>query len=97
MKKPVLLSAMALIAIASPAFAQDATAPSNDTVQSNGAGSDDPTSDAKMICKMQEVTGSFARTRKVCRTKAEWNRMVQDMQTQVRDYVDHGRGGSRGN
>lgn len=53
--------------------------------------------DSKVICKKQEVTGSFVRSRKVCRTKAEWNRITQDMQRQVQEYTDHGRGGSRGN
>lgn len=54
-----------------------------------------PASEAK-ICRTQEVTGSFVKKRKVCRTKREWQRLAEDHRSQAQDYVDHGRGGSNG-
>lgn len=52
---------------------------------------------SKVICKKQDVTGSFVKRRKVCRTAAEWNKIAQHSKTEANDYADHGRGGSRGN
>ncbi|WP_228243008.1 hypothetical protein [Porphyrobacter sp. GA68] len=49
------------------------------------------------ICRVQEVTGSHVRKRKVCRTAAEWRRLSDDHRGQAQEYVDHGRGGSNGN
>lgn len=60
------------------------------------AGNETPV-EPKLICKKEEVTGSFVRSRKVCRTKAEWQRLAEDTRQQVGDYIQHGRGGSRGN
>ena len=52
---------------------------------------------SKRVCRTREVTGSLVRSKKTCRTLAEWNRIEQEEQRQLREYVDHGRGGSRGN
>ncbi len=95
MRKLAFLSAIAVVSLASPSLAQDPRT-AGETSQANDGTPNDASGDAKMICKKQEVTGSLARSRKVCRTKAEWNRISQDMQSQMRDYVDHGRGGTNG-
>lgn len=55
-----------------------------------------PSDPQAKICRTQEVTGSFVKKRKVCRTKAEWRRLADDHRSQAQDYVDHGRGGSNG-
>lgn len=50
----------------------------------------------KMICKREATTGSFVKSRKVCRSLAEWNRLAEFTRNEMREYVDHGRGGSNG-
>lgn len=50
----------------------------------------------KEVCRRQAETGSFAKVRKVCRSKQEWNRLSQGQRDEAYDYSDHGRGGSRG-
>ncbi|TCD06228.1 hypothetical protein EYB45_00325 [Erythrobacteraceae bacterium CFH 75059] len=56
-----------------------------------------PTGPEPQICRVQDVTGSHVRKRKVCRTAAEWRRLADDHRAQAQEYVEHGRGGSRGN
>lgn len=51
----------------------------------------------RRICRVQQTTGSFVRTRKVCRTEVEWERLSRDHRDQMQEYAEHGRGGSRGN
>lgn len=53
--------------------------------------------DSEMVCRRQDVTGSFVQKRKVCRTRAEWRRLAEDHRAQAQEYVEHGRGGSNGN
>ena len=83
--------ALALGSFAFPAAGQN----SND--KSNNPLADDEVENSRVICKKQDVTGSFVKRRKVCRTKAEWDRLAQHSQSEANEYADHGRGGSRGN
>lgn len=93
-RAPLLL----LAAIALPLSAQDAgTQPGTEAPSASAtvvAAAADPNA---QICRVQEVTGSHVRKRKVCRTAAEWRRLSEDHRGQAQEYVDHGRGGSRGN
>lgn len=46
----------------------------------------------KMICKKQGETGSFVKTRKVCRTRAQWTRITEFQRDEARDNQDRNRG-----
>lgn len=46
----------------------------------------------KVICKTHVVSGSFLRKRRVCWTRAEWNRITEYQRDEARDLVDRSRG-----
>lgn len=87
-----LLSAAALLASSlafSAAAAEDAPAATGTTAATSGAASSPSTDPDKIICKTDKKTGTrlAKRTAKICKTKAEWDRidlenqlMNQDMQ-----------------
>jgi hypothetical protein len=41
----------------------------------------------KLICVRTRVTGSLTRTTKDCRTRAQWDRMAERTQKQMRDEM----------
>lgn len=45
-----------------------------------------------MICKKFDETGSLARKRKVCKTKAEWSKSTSELQDSMNRFVDERRG-----
>ena len=45
-----------------------------------------------MICKKFDETGSLARKRKVCKTKAEWSKSTSELQTEMNRFVEERRG-----
>ncbi len=47
---------------------------------------------AKLICRQHVETGSFVKTRKVCRTRAEWTRVTEFQRDEARDNADRNRG-----
>jgi hypothetical protein len=49
---------------------------------------DDPN---KVICRRETVTGSYAQTRKVCMTRAEWIERTRDAQAFGTDLQERGR------
>jgi hypothetical protein len=49
---------------------------------------DDPN---KVICRRESVTGSFAQTRKVCMTRAEWVQRTRDAQALGTDMQERSR------
>lgn len=46
----------------------------------------------KMICKKHVETGSFVKSRKVCRTQAQWTRITEFQRDEARDNADRNRG-----
>lgn len=46
----------------------------------------------KMICKKQVETGSLVKSRKVCRTRAQWTRITEFQRDEARDNQDRNRG-----
>lgn len=93
-----LLAIGLFVLCSAPALSQD-TQPeaAADLAPSIASSPAAPADDYKMVCRRQDVTGSFVQKRKVCRTRAEWRRLADDHRAQAQDYVDHGRGGSNGN
>jgi hypothetical protein len=71
----LLALAMAAAMADTPATSQPATAPSSPAA-SIPAAADDST---KVICRREEVTGSHFE-RKVCMTRADWDRQSQQAQ-----------------
>lgn len=47
---------------------------------------------SKMICKKHVETGSFTKSRKVCRTRAEWTRITEFQRDEAKDNADRNRG-----
>lgn len=46
----------------------------------------------KVICKKHVVSGSYVKKRRVCWTRAEWNRITEYQRDEARDLVDRSRG-----
>ncbi|WP_428632009.1 hypothetical protein [Sphingopyxis sp.] len=45
-----------------------------------------------MICKRFDETGSLARKRKVCKTKADWAKSTAELQDSMNRFVEERRG-----
>ncbi|MGH6696028.1 hypothetical protein [Sphingopyxis sp.] len=45
-----------------------------------------------VICKRFDETGSLARKRKVCKTKAEWSKSTSELQDTMNRFVEDRRG-----
>lgn len=74
-----------LLAIAAAALAQGSTAASP-------TGATDPN---KRICKRTVDTGSLVRGKRVCRTRAEWDRLAEAARAGGQDMVDRHAAGTR--
>lgn len=45
-----------------------------------------------IICKRFDETGSLARKRKVCKTRAQWSKSTSELQTEMNRFVEERRG-----
>lgn len=59
------------------------------------AGSTSDKARDKVICKRQIETGSFAKAKKICKTRYDWNRVSEDSKQMTRDLQDTGMRGPR--
>ena len=44
----------------------------------------------KVVCKRQVETGSFAKAKKVCKTRYDWNRVSENSKQMTRDLQESG-------
>jgi hypothetical protein len=52
----------------------------------------DPDYETKMICRKEAPTGSLIRTKKECRTQAQWDALARGSQDMANDLVERNRG-----
>jgi hypothetical protein len=52
----------------------------------------DPEYETKMICRKEAPTGSLIRTKKECRTQAQWDALARGSQDMANDLVERNRG-----
>lgn len=80
----ILLSALMLQTPAVPAEISP-PAPPAQVVEAKRAEAADA---EKVVCRTREVTGSFARRSKSCKTNREWARQAEAGRDEARKYVD---------
>lgn len=79
MSHQLLVTALSISLLSTPAFAENV---------SPEAAATDP--DQKIKCRRVEVTGSLLKKGKVCRTVAEWRRIVESGNRTARAVVEEG-------
>ena len=82
------LSVAAVLGVA-PATAQTSQTKAQDVAQADAA--------EKKICKKTVDTGSFIKGKKVCLTRAQWNRVAEEQSEVARRVVANGTGRPEGN
>jgi urate oxidase len=82
----MLIQSAMLSAVATTAFAQTAPQKTAATEQAE-----------KKICKKTVDTGSFIKGKKVCLTRAQWNRVAEEQSEVARRVVANGTGRPEGN
>jgi len=85
MKTVGLLAIMLLTASGSAAVAQqeEKLAP---VVAAGKADPKDPKE--KKICHTEKMTGSLTRVNRVCMTAAQWDKLAEDTNTRMNNYID---------
>lgn len=73
-----LLSLFIAVAVAAPALAADEAKPADPK---------DP-----LVCKRETPIGSLIATRKICLTKSQWRKRIDDGNSQARRLVEDGAG-----
>ncbi|MXO52205.1 hypothetical protein GRI42_12900 [Erythrobacter gaetbuli] len=91
MKKTAIALAVTLL-MAPAAYAQDAEPAAGDTAATTAA--DD--GEERVICKRTSIVGSKFK-KKMCGTKADWDRMAQNSKDATREFQTRGRGVEPGN
>jgi hypothetical protein len=79
---------MRRLALCALALALPLSAMAETTAPAPKPARDDPN---KVICRRESVTGSYAQTRKVCMTRAEWVQRTRDAQALGTDMQERGR------
>lgn len=72
------MAAVAMSAVAAPAFAQSMT--------SDNAGPDQDNMD-QVVCQRESVVGSRVQKRRVCMTRREWVRLQNSAREEVGDFI----------
>jgi|SRR6478735_1993298 hypothetical protein len=84
MKFKILLAAAAAFAVSAPALAGD------DADAQASSGQAAPTE--KKICRTETVTGSLVSKRRICLTKAEWDKLSADSRHSMDKYTNRSSG-----
>jgi len=84
MKFKMLLVATAAFAVSAPALAAD-------DANAQGTGGQAATAEKK-ICRTETVTGSLVSKRRICLTKAEWDKLSADARHSMDNYTNRSTG-----